>query len=101
MGLAPSGDLIAEAADRERRERATCPACQGSGRIADQQVQFDDPPCGVCRGFGWVLPNALCICGRSPNMELAGILFCGKDACLKAIRDRKTLAGYVTNYCDL
>lgn len=67
---------------RSELEEASCPACQGKGRQPALTTQGDDPLCQTCKGLGWVLPNAVCVCGRSPNYLGEFGLYCGLQACL-------------------
>jgi hypothetical protein len=95
MGTAPSKHLSALELDNLRRQRARCPACNGTGRQPDQLTQSDDRFCEPCHSFGWVLPNANCACGRSPNMEQEGILFCGRPPCLERLKTAKLVDQYL------
>lgn len=62
-----------------------CPMCV-DGRVYDSTLNRT-LLCPTCEGAEFVTPGQICNCGRPCRAEDGSIVFCGREECLKALKE--------------
>jgi hypothetical protein len=70
----------------KKPRREECPKCYGVGMVVIPNERYEDPPCDLCEGRGWVIMHACRNCGRPAyQLSTGGPPLCFRGKCIKAL----------------
>jgi DnaJ-class molecular chaperone len=73
---------------------SVCPRCDGHKRLVSPKYQGQDPRCNYCHGYGVVVNDITCYCGRPVRPDVLGqvegaLYSCSRKPCKEALLARK------------